>query len=810
MTEFIITLHNINEKASLLPKLDNFDLKSVKDLTGLKGVLCHTSESEAEKLKALPEVKAVERWSRHMGVCPLDMNQFNHSSEREGRTNYTKDGFSVNNMFAVLEENSTWAVGEGYENGNGGAGVDIIFLDAGGVRDNRPVFGNRVRRIDWRDYAPVGQRNNMYPPSSLTGWGYNSDHGALCACSAAGRGMGLAHKAMVLPMILGETWNSTDGVYLTWDIIKNFHQAKIAANVYRPTIVSVSLGLNGANGPYDFYFDLINPLYDPDNGLPTGTTKIHYQGADYPYSTNHATGTFEYFHNFGVKPMLQNQIMKIFYNDPDTESTLFKDSLDDLMDVPGVIVCHAAGNEASMNVHEGHADYDNYIEWGVNDRGYANKNYYNRCSFPGANDKAIVVGALAAENKPAPATFTNRGPRIDIYAPGLNGKGTMNPLPSSNRGYTDDYREDMSDMAGTSMSCPFFAGALACLLAEKRNSDGLDGPAWINAINPTYVRNIINTVSHDITPSDTADNTNFAVTNADAGNSYKVLDLGSVSSIPFTMTNAVPYERKLGFHPTNTKAVKFYTNGENISEDSGFTQTHELSRSLCFDSYLTKFSEWGEQTTGKGIRNAEMFSDITGDWYGAENQIAYLPNSLNNNTVNKLIFNLNPSTVSRPIGLSTKVLVGWDSSFPATTKIEAGIYADYVDDDNYIELRLTLYRYTNYIDVKFRAYRYVNGNQKYYVVSDNIPNLEYTSSRFIETNFSLNFRGGRNADFTFSMDDGIISRLSPQTFSAPQSFDVNGDPQGKFGLRVSTTTSGGHGPIVIFKDTEFTNTNSNL
>mgnify|MGYP001499390157 FL=1 len=103
----------------------------------------------------------------------------------------------------------------------------------------------------------------------------------------------------------------------------------------------------------------------------------------------------------------------------------------------------------------------------------------------------------------------------------------------------------------------------------------------------------------------------------------------------------------------------------------------------------------------------------------------------------------------------------------------------------------------------------MGGVQKYLGVVNDIPNLQHASSRFIEVDLSINFTGDRDAAYDFGIKDGTVSASLPKSgFSAPQSLDGNGDPQGTFGLRVNTATSGQHGPIVIFKDTELTNTNS--
>jgi subtilisin family serine protease len=131
------------------------------------------------------------------------------------------------------------------------------------------------------------------------------------------------------------------------------------------------------------------------------------------------------------------------------------DAIDD-----GIIIVSASGNSAtkidnfSSNLS---ADYNNYI---VSD-GFLY--YYNRGPLF-ATPGSIQVGAIAATVSEEKATYSNCGPRIDLYAPGSLIMTTIN-----SGGFVSDARDPIdrwTKVNGTSFSSPQVAGALACLAEQ--------------------------------------------------------------------------------------------------------------------------------------------------------------------------------------------------------------------------------------------------------------------------------------------------------------------------------------------------------
>ena len=128
----------------------------------------------------------------------------------------------------------------------------------------------------------------------------------------------------------------------------------------------------------------------------------------------------------------------------------------------GVIVVGAAGNDhskISLPSSDPADDYNNYFVDNTNGLQYS---YYNRGTVTSAPGVITVgsVGATAIERK---ATYSNCGPRVDVYAPGTYITSSIN---SDSAGSVTDRRNTafyQNKYSGTSVAAPQVAGVLACL-----------------------------------------------------------------------------------------------------------------------------------------------------------------------------------------------------------------------------------------------------------------------------------------------------------------------------------------------------------
>lgn len=125
----------------------------------------------------------------------------------------------------------------------------------------------------------------------------------------------------------------------------------------------------------------------------------------------------------------------------------------------GIIMIGAAGNDNTKIDTISGDDFDNSFIW----NGFTVR--YHRGSTPGVSGNTICVGAISSVVNESKATFSNCGPRVDIYAPGQNIKSSFNSTTSF--GGVDDPRDSdfkIGKISGTSMASPQVCGILACVL----------------------------------------------------------------------------------------------------------------------------------------------------------------------------------------------------------------------------------------------------------------------------------------------------------------------------------------------------------
>lgn len=127
----------------------------------------------------------------------------------------------------------------------------------------------------------------------------------------------------------------------------------------------------------------------------------------------------------------------------------------------GIIFVGAAGNSSFKIDVVGGEDYNNILK----ESGFSAE-YYHRGSSPGAIDNVICVGAIDANVVEEKATYSNCGPRIDVYAPGSNVVSSVHSNQSGgvNDGRNTSYR--VIKQNGTSMASPNVAGVLACIAEQ--------------------------------------------------------------------------------------------------------------------------------------------------------------------------------------------------------------------------------------------------------------------------------------------------------------------------------------------------------
>ena len=383
-----------------------------------------------------------------------------------------------------------------------GEDVDVVIMDTG-VAWGHPDFaipelvgiatntkdGSRVRDIlihGQEDYGINWAQNGLVAPGTGNLANYNivgalehrrngdpnqvweSWHGSHCAATAAGNQFGAAFKANIWSIAC------VDRSDLGWaqpsegfDYIRVWHKLKpINPKTGRknPTVCSMSWGHR------QFLY-----IYNNNTATYRGTT---YNNTQYSSS-----------------------VLAIYYmqtNGPYYEWTthrhdgqeIFDELLDDL-ECKDIVFVGAAGNSKDKQSVYGEQDFNN--EFLTGSFYYSTSNYdsfYNRSGTPamgheGLPDAVISVGALDSqllrdgvefENK---ASFSNTGPRIDVFAAGVS---VLSPW---NYGYFDSRSYDVPGnwynnyLNGTSMACPNVAGVMALYMQSRPDATRSDARQWL-------------------------------------------------------------------------------------------------------------------------------------------------------------------------------------------------------------------------------------------------------------------------------------------------------------------------------------------
>lgn len=348
-----------------------------------------------------------------------------------------------------------------------GKGVDVVIMDSGidtahpewlGTPRNSSSGTTRYQTVNWPSISGLSGSYTQHADyhRDLTG------HGTHVAGISCGKLNGWAKEANIYSLKILDDATTAFGVSAAFNMLKGFHNAKKAANSddtsvpTRPTICNMSWGYFGTN---------------------TRTmTSVYYRGSSYTGS-NALVGNGS-LKQYGLIPYVSDASG---YWKHHTRVTSVESDIEDCIEA-GVILVSSAGNyQMQIDTTTG-LDYDNrflYTGWdaGAGNLGDPDQiQYYHRGSTPAVQDGVICVGAIHdtytsnAENQ---APYSNRGPRIDIYAPG---SGIMSAIPNSGSytsgaiNYTLNSSYKVNKLDGTSMASPQVTGVLACVMQARHSS----------------------------------------------------------------------------------------------------------------------------------------------------------------------------------------------------------------------------------------------------------------------------------------------------------------------------------------------------
>ena len=297
--------------------------------------------------------------------------------------------------------------------------------------------GSRVIQFNWYQFN-LGQASSTYVYEPYddgdTTRTENNNHGAHVAGTVVGSTQGWARKANIYNINpYGSDINQTSSTLL-FDFIREFHNNKpINPNTGRrnPTICNNSWGFAFRPAIEDINF-------------------VNFRG-----QSQSGPFTEQQLNDFGINTRTINGT--VFAEISARVTAVDADVQDAIND--GIVIVGAAGNNSTKIDVPGGIDFNNSLTVT-----FSSINYH-RGSTPASSGTGICVGAINALATEAKATFSNCGPRVNIYAPGQNIMSSVNSTTTF--GGVDDPRDEdfkIVKISGTSMASPQVCGILACVL----------------------------------------------------------------------------------------------------------------------------------------------------------------------------------------------------------------------------------------------------------------------------------------------------------------------------------------------------------
>lgn len=348
-----------------------------------------------------------------------------------------------------------------------GKNVDVVIVD-GHLDPLHPEFavnsdgtgGSRVIQYNWYQHTNelgLGANGTYTYPSGSSLFNGDDNHGMHVCGTAAGNTQGWARDANIYNISPYSTNPNILAKDYVFDYIRAWHNSKSINPLTgrrNPTILNNSWG--------SFYQISKSTI-----------TSIFYRGVTY-----NGPFTDAQLRSYGVVDFDATYAYPASYYTPwlvDVE-----DAVND-----GIIFVGAAMNDSTKIDVQGGVDFNNYI---VAEGGFGYT--YHRGSWNTAAAKigvggqrlSVCVGAISSLVDESKATFSNCGPRVDIYAPGVN---IISPLHTSGGSATlvNDSRNSsykLGKYQGTSMASPQVCGVLACLLEQFPGMNQADIHRYLN------------------------------------------------------------------------------------------------------------------------------------------------------------------------------------------------------------------------------------------------------------------------------------------------------------------------------------------
>ena len=349
-----------------------------------------------------------------------------------------------------------------------GKNVDVVIVD-GMINPAHPEFavnpngtgGSRVIQYNWfqhNEELGVGSNSTYiytpyvdptYPDNNENGISdrtEDNDHGCHVAGTACGNTFGWARDANIYNISPYGTSPSYNSRFI--DYIRAWHTNKPInpeTGIRNPTITNHSYGITRGR-------------------LISDVIQVVYRG-----TVHEAPFTSLQLNSYGIKTSGSFALFPDIY---EPYAVDVQEAIDD-----GIIFVGAASNDSTKisTPSDPTGDYSNSIT--VLEFGFFLSTYNYMRGTSGAVDGMICVGAVSALVNESKATFSNCGPRIDVYAPGSSIMSSLN----SASGVPDSRNISFHNVkySGTSMASPQVCGVLACVLETWPRMTPADALAYI-------------------------------------------------------------------------------------------------------------------------------------------------------------------------------------------------------------------------------------------------------------------------------------------------------------------------------------------
>ena len=360
-----------------------------------------------------------------------------------------------------------------------GKNVDVVISDTnfGTMNGAHPEFavnpdgtgGSRFVYLDWfgSDFDTIKSSNSITEST----YDYNenvyyanyfpvyANHGVHVAGIVAGNTQGWARDANIYsisPSYYGFT-PSTVGMFYTayMDFIRHWHNSVKSINSAtgrkNPTLVNQSWGI---------YFGQNNTQYTKLDTL----NQVVYQGTTTDVTNYSSSEKRKFLEDCGIAVGNGGAPIDGIRRLPLQNAAVQADNEDAMDD--GIIICNAAGNSHYNTEVENGTNWNNSLRF--SDINQGNPVFYARGTVAGHTPGSIQVGATGSKGfvKEYKAGFSTYGPRVQVWAPGVN------IMSSISYGGSDDPRDSnykIDSYDGTSMASPQVCGVLACLMEQEPN-----------------------------------------------------------------------------------------------------------------------------------------------------------------------------------------------------------------------------------------------------------------------------------------------------------------------------------------------------